>query len=508
MDKTISLLEKMALLCLMLATTLPVRGAWFDNDWQFRKPVTINSAPVAANLTDFPLLVVITDPQLNQARADGFDLVFTAADGSTRLEHEIERFQAGSGELIAWVRIPLLSATNDSTIWLYYGNPASANQQNAVSVWSNGYRMIQHLNENAGAGNFLLDSTSNNNHGAPLGNTPTFVEARIDGGYDVSGNNQQRIEIPDSASLRVNGQLTAEGWALVRSNQPAANPPLNSAAPVNPIIWKGVRIGWGTQYLFRIAVRDPTQMTWGISCGGLEAWFSAGTPQFDQWAHYALTFDGAVIRAFINGVEVGSRNSCNGVNLNVMDGLPVRAGFGFRQFNDQQTHLDGILDELRISATARSSNWLQTQVNNHSNPQSFISVGEEETGEPLILVSRTVNPASSDPNSIVEHTLQFEGSQGLARSITIEESLGRFNRFVDDAFGPGVHFQLEDDAVMPAGVTLGDQRFSTDGINFQPIPGPPGWADDLTHWQVDIIGDMPIGSRFTLRYQSRISDIP
>jgi hypothetical protein len=48
-------------------------------------------------------------------------VLFTAADGVTKLNHQVERYNAASGELAAWLRVNL-SSTADTRVYLYYGN--------------------------------------------------------------------------------------------------------------------------------------------------------------------------------------------------------------------------------------------------------------------------------------------------------------------------------------------------------------------------------------------------
>ena len=67
------------------------KADWWNDDWHYRKSITINSSQVAGDLTNFPMLVSITDSDLsNKAQANGNDIVFTLNNG-TRLDHEIEK---------------------------------------------------------------------------------------------------------------------------------------------------------------------------------------------------------------------------------------------------------------------------------------------------------------------------------------------------------------------------------------------------------------------------------
>lgn len=120
---TISVLMPLLVLC----TAASAPGAWFDSAWQYRKAITIDETMVVASLTDFPLLVEITDTDL-QARAlsGGDDILFTAGDEITKLDHEIESYDDLTGHLVAWVRVPSLSSVAPTVIYMYYDNDAAS----------------------------------------------------------------------------------------------------------------------------------------------------------------------------------------------------------------------------------------------------------------------------------------------------------------------------------------------------------------------------------------------
>ena len=123
------------------------QGDWWDSSWSHRKTVTINHTKVAADLTNFPVLVDIIDSDLSsKAQSDGDDIAFTDYL-MNKLDHEIERYDYNTGRLVAWVRVPSLSSTSDTVLYMYYGNAAASSQQNATAVWDSSYIMVQHLEE-------------------------------------------------------------------------------------------------------------------------------------------------------------------------------------------------------------------------------------------------------------------------------------------------------------------------------------------------------------------------
>src|SRR3989344_9654516 len=139
-----------------------IEAAWYSDSWGFRKKLTIDYTKVSggADLTNFPVLVSLTDLNLTKAQSTGNDIVFTSSDGSTKLDHEIEKFTQSSGELVAWVEIPTLSYTANTIIYIYYGNPSVTSQQNKTGVWDANYVAVYHLSETSG---HHLDSKNSNN---------------------------------------------------------------------------------------------------------------------------------------------------------------------------------------------------------------------------------------------------------------------------------------------------------------------------------------------------------
>src|SRR3989441_12142121 len=100
--------------------------------FDFRKPIDINkekvgTATAPTTLTNYPMLYSVTDallitfPTGKVQSVNGYDIIFRAFDADNpgdnicgagvancTLDHEIEKYVAATGQLIAWVRIPVL----------------------------------------------------------------------------------------------------------------------------------------------------------------------------------------------------------------------------------------------------------------------------------------------------------------------------------------------------------------------------------------------------------------
>ena len=161
----ITKLRILIIISLMMAlgsTALAVQfEGWYLN-WLYRQKITIDKDNVTATLTNFPVLIVHTNASSglwSHAQTNGNDILFTSSDGTTKLSHEIERYDTSSTQLLAWVKVPVLPALTNTMIYMYYGNAAASDQQDATNVWSEGYAAVWHLDETSGTN---YDSTANN----------------------------------------------------------------------------------------------------------------------------------------------------------------------------------------------------------------------------------------------------------------------------------------------------------------------------------------------------------
>ena len=111
--------------------------------YSYGKKITIDNTKVSgsSSLTDFPVLISFTDNNLrstsnsgNVHSSNGYDITFKNNSGTTVLSHEIEKYDPTTGELIAWVKVPSLSATTDTEINMYYGNPCISSDPSILAL--------------------------------------------------------------------------------------------------------------------------------------------------------------------------------------------------------------------------------------------------------------------------------------------------------------------------------------------------------------------------------------
>lgn len=130
-------------------------AAWYSGTggkWNYRKKLTIQANMVSgsSDLSSFAVLVNRKDPDLmGTVQSTGADILFTASDGTTKLDLDLEKFDPATGQVVAWIRIPTLSHTNNTDVYMYYGNAGATttNTQNKTAVWDSNYKGVWHLGE-------------------------------------------------------------------------------------------------------------------------------------------------------------------------------------------------------------------------------------------------------------------------------------------------------------------------------------------------------------------------
>ncbi|MDE2588513.1 MAG: DUF2341 domain-containing protein, partial [Patescibacteria group bacterium] len=182
--------------------------SWYNNSWTYRQKITINHISVPASQTNFPLLVYFSSngTLAANAQSSGNDILFTDATGTTKINHEIEKYNSSTGELEAWVKVPVVSSINDTVIYLYYGNGSASNQQNATAVWDSNYTSVYHLGETSGS--TYTDSTGNNSGTTTVAPSPS-TSGQIDGAQSFNGNTTY---IASGETNYPTTQFTVEAW--------------------------------------------------------------------------------------------------------------------------------------------------------------------------------------------------------------------------------------------------------------------------------------------------------
>ncbi|WP_171032831.1 DUF2341 domain-containing protein [Fodinibius saliphilus] len=321
-------------------------SAQFNNGYSFRKRIQIHSANVSGTqpLSNFPVLVNITNNDFRSAtnggfveNSNGYDIIFTSADGSTKLDHQLESYNANTGEVSAWVQIPSLAAQNNSYVYIYYGNSNINSDPSASGTWDSNYQLVHHLNNN------FLDATANNNIGTNNGSSDS--EGKILRSRDFNGSNDF-IETPDDVSLNITGDITISMWVLVDdySNTP-------------DLLTKG-----SYTESYSTWIRNNGAVRFNIDASNTIT--TNSTINSGVWNYLTFTKGASGRSIYINGAIDVTDNFSNTIGTT---SNPLYA-------STSSYPLDGRIDEIRISNTVRSSDWIATEYNNQNDPANFLSI--------------------------------------------------------------------------------------------------------------------------------------
>lgn len=333
--------------------------------WSNRKKITIKNGSVDETLTDFPLLVKFaSNADLAGALATGYDLRFTSNDGTTLLSYERESWTGGGGTSATaniWVKIPSISATVDTDIYMYYGNSSATDGQSATSVWDANYKGVWHMNNNA-ANTTVSDSTSNANTGTAQQNTSALTTTgKNDGALTFNGTSDY-IDIPANASLSLGTSVTVSVWFNRQSS--TANQTLVSSN-------KYYASGYNGNWLFRVTSGSALAFA-SYDGQSNEEWKEfAFTINNDVWNYATISINGTTATAYLNGVASASGT------LNHTKALTDVSVSGMRIGDDSNwtnQFFQGLLDEPRVSSTARSAGWIKFEYANQSSADNELII--------------------------------------------------------------------------------------------------------------------------------------
>ena len=367
--------------------------------------LTIDHTKVNAPLSDFPVMVHLgKSSALNSADTSfvftelGSDanrkkIAITTASG-TELNVEIEKWDTANKEAWLWVKVPSISNSQDTVLYLTYDKNRADNTNMvgdtgstpAKNVWNSGYVAVYHMND---IGSIVKDSTQNAHNGMKKGGTPDPVSGKLGPSALFTGTNY--IEVPDhnQFSLVNTRHLIVSTWfspsALVMSTTDTDDYQIRLLSKTGSNANE-----WTLDYHNDGSPRDQG-IAWYLCslAGGLCTGHymypygdSRNNIAVNEWEQ--LTGRGDEDSAVINGVSrthwVSTYKNGDYRNGQTMDATAaIVSGNGNAPFvmghdlSWPNSWLKGKLDEVRIESTPRSDAWIKASYSSESDTLLSIS---------------------------------------------------------------------------------------------------------------------------------------
>jgi len=388
------------------ASTLSIS---FPDDWN-KKVMSTNSAMVngTSNLTHFPILVTLTsdsDLSTSKVGSSGQGIRFTS-DGTTLLDYEIEKYtgDANSGTLVAWVEVPTLDYDDRTYIYIHYGQTGSPDLQDGPGTWDSDYRGVWHLNDSDVASDTTIEDSANNFDGTAQNmEDDDDVTGKIDGALDFDGTDD-KVRIGESMFAAGTSAFTISVWVKPESidnamdivgAQETSGTPLTRSPLVRVTADAGVSVDVTEAPSTRKKVNAPDMFA------------------INEWTLVTWTRDGTSTIIYKNGVQVATGAAPATGQLYVND---------FYQFANTDNYFNGILDEIRISHSARSADYIATDYNNQNTGtwQASLNVNPNHFTHEGVILSESISFTDS---------ISKAAGVNLSESVSLTDSISKVAMF-------------------------------------------------------------------------------
>ncbi|WP_462248297.1 DUF2341 domain-containing protein [Ekhidna sp.] len=339
----------------------------FDAPFNYthKKSITIAQSMVSGStdLVDFPVQISFTDADLatianggNVTNSSGYDIRFTYDNAVSWLDHEIESYDETTGEYTAWVRLPVLAATENTVLEMFYGNSSVSTDPSTTGVWVD-YHVVFHMNDN--------DDSSPNGYNGTIQAGSTDIVAGIAGQAQYfDGNDVFQIS---SSMPELNTEFTISMW--MRTDD------INNNARLfhddNGSTGYALSLGDGSAGNLRSFQR-------GFPGAGIID--AVNTLAQDTWYHLNFVVDRTNFHRiiYVDGAsDISDLSDNSGSTWQTHTGANGNVTLGGEDNSTARRHI-GFFDEVRVSSVVRNADWIATEYNSMDPSGSYLSLGTEE----------------------------------------------------------------------------------------------------------------------------------
>lgn len=378
----------------------PFRTSLDFSGFTYSMDITASGYDRGEALANFPMLVAL-DPSLpgfsydQFEDPDGGDLRFSSADGSASLSYEIETWDP-AGTSYVWVQVPQLAY--GTVIKAYWGDAAASAPDFTTdgSTWSQDFEGVWHLSEPD-----ARDASGNDYHGTANNNTNAM--GRISGGQGFNGVDAYVDLDAHATGVVFQAPATISYWMKPYKHA-------ISGSYESPYSVTGFEVG-GSQLTSGLTDEQITLIRSENAMG-----YGDATPLWDNanptWHHVTVLLDGTQSRLIFDGEELPITVRAGNVDSGAYgDGAPTAARIGWSlRFGNTRSYL-GLMDEVRVASTVRSTNWAYAAWLNVASNATFQSYGIVTGGsDPVVTNEGGASAITGDSATLHGHIIADGGS--------------------------------------------------------------------------------------------------
>lgn len=295
----------------------------------------------------------------------GYDIrPYSDAALTQPLDYELTYYNSSSGALEMDVRIPTLSVSSDTVIYLAFGNSSLTSDSSFTGVWDGDFLGVYHLGDGS---TINLGDSTNNAYSLTNNNSATATAGQTGGAVNFSAASSQYLS-NGSLPLASGSALTMSLWIYSPSaNQGSQLSAFNIGNQDSPnrvlllMPWNS-----GTFYF-----------DYGNDTGGRVSFSFAG--YYDAWVHVTAIYNtsGNDHRVYLNASSMINNADSTTASSNVtgiyMGGWPGVSQYWY-----------GKMDEVKVSKVARSSSWITADYNAQKASSTLITWGSKVAGDKIL----------------------------------------------------------------------------------------------------------------------------
>ena len=319
---------------------------------------TASGADLKQGTAQFPLALRLHSGNFTfaDAKPDGSDLRFFAADGKTPLKFHVELFDAPNELAVAWVQVPKLAGNAKSDAFVVaWGSSDAAPAADAKATYDAAQIFVLHFSDKDG----VHDAIGNANNARESGAKPVAA-GPLGGAVEFTG--AEHIVLPASDSLRLpaGGAFTFTAWVKPVAAEGGTLFALGSGAQALTI---GFAAGTPVLTLGKTQIKATTALTPGT------------------WQHVAVSAGGGKVNFYVGGVAAGGGD----LVLPDVAGDAV-LGEGYR----------GEMEEATLAAAARDADYIKALAASQAAETPMLVFDDEGGGESTSYLSILLGAVTID----------------------------------------------------------------------------------------------------------------